>query len=351
MEYILYALIIVFFCYNGDKRRNGTIVFRLVPLMIFILFVGFRNYTVGVDSESYMDLFYAIPGQNYLWIEIGFDWLIRFLYDHGFSYNALYLTCAALTAIPMFIVLERLDNYSMSASFFYIFSLLSVTNGLRQCVAVGAFVLGLMFIKERKLIGYAACMAFAFVFHYSSIILFPLYFILDKSLRPCVYTLIYAISFIFVFVDPTVFFLKAASWITFIGRNYQEGFGTAYEMGTLSVFGFLYTTFINVVIYILLNKTKQFEINPILANCTYAGLILKNFSMNLPIVGRLSLYFQWIPYIILPIMIADLAKGNKSIETQYKLIFVLFYLIGFVHNIYGATMKMTPYIFNIKLFQ
>lgn len=351
MEYILYIILVAFFCYIGDKRRNGTIKTRVIPLLLFICFVGFRSYTVGVDSESYMDLFYAIPSQNYLWIERGFDWLIRFLYDHGLAYNTLYIACAILTSVPVFIVLEKSENYTMSASFFYIFSLISVTNGLRQCIAVGAFVLGYLFIKERKILGFASCMAFAFLFHYSCVVLFPLYFILDKSLKPKVYTLIYVLSFIFVFVNPTSFFATVASWITFIGKNYQDGFGSSYDLGILSLFGFLYTTFLNVCIFIFIQETNQFEKNPVLANCTFAGLVLKNFSMNLPIVGRLSLYFQWFPYLLLPIMIAELAKDNKKLELQYKLMFIALYSIGFIHNIYGTTMKMTPYVMNFNLFQ
>ena len=130
----------------GDKHKGNLVLFRIVPCLLFIAIVGFRNYTVGVDSESYRTLYYAIPNQDYVWIEIGFDRLIRIFDSFHCEYNVLFLVSISLTAIPIFIVLEKSESYTLSAFMMYTLTLITVMNGMRQCIAVGWFVLGLSLI-------------------------------------------------------------------------------------------------------------------------------------------------------------------------------------------------------------
>ena len=348
MIYIAYSILVIFFAYFGDRRRGGGILLRLIPLLMLIVIIGFRRYNVGVDSANYMDLYNVIPYENYRWIEIGFDWLIRTLDSLGFDYNGLFLSCIIMTSIPIFLTLEKTKYYFPSAVLIYILTLTTLSNGIRQCISVGMFFYGATFIKDKKIIPFAICMAGSLLFHYSSIILFPLFFIWDKRLSNTTYIIIYAVSFIFCFVDIIPIIKPLSMLMSTLGRNYYENFDS-YVRGELSIFGFLYNTAIYISLFYLMIRSNAFQKYSVLANSSLVVFVLKNMSINMPIVGRVSLYFAWFPYLLLPYMAYEL-YGKKNGKTVLVLFFFV-YMIGFVHQILGNEMKMLPYEFNFVLWR
>lgn len=348
MIYFIYFFLILLFVNLGNKQKGGNILFRIIPCILFIALVGFRKYTVGVDSEPYKELFYAIPGQNYQWIEIGFDWLIRTLAKFGCEYNALYIVCISLTAIPIFFVLEKSESYVLSALMIYTFTLITVMNGMRQCIAVGIFILGSLFITDRKLLLFCIFMGVALLFHYSCIVLLPLYFVINKKLYNSTYTIIYTVSFIFCFIDPSTYIKPIAELISVLGRDFTDH--TSSTTKGLSLYGFIYNSSVNIFIYYAMIKSKAFDKYPVYANCTFIGLVLKNMSFNMPIVGRIIMYFGWFPYLLIPLMI-DQANVNKENKKLFRYGIFFLYLIGFVHNIFSGIMKMVPYEYCFQLFK
>lgn len=347
MIYIVYYLLILLFVVLGDKQKGRSIVFRIMACMLFIAIVGFRKYTVGVDSESYRNLYYAIPQQNYVWIEIGFDWLIRFLDNCHCEYNGLYLACITLTAIPIFIVLEKCEHYTFTAFMLYTMTLTTVMNGIRQCIAVGLFMLACLFIIQRKKIHFFSCMCIALLFHYSCVILFPLYFLLNKNLNNRTYTIIYVISFVFCFINPASYIAPLVNLMTFMGHDYTEH-ATEAE-ASLSSVGFIFNTFVNILIFYLAIRSKAFEKFPVIANCVFIALVLKNVSFNMPIVGRMMMYFSWFQFLLIPLAINHM-KITSQDKLNYKLVILILFYIGIFHNLYSPIMKMMPYDWCTRIF-
>ena len=345
MAYFLYVLLITVLINLGDKQRNKSIMYRIFACVAFIFFVGFRKYTVGVDSESYQELYYLIPNENYVWIEIGFDWLVRLLDTWGCEYNAMYLACITLTALPIFFVLEYSPSYKMTSFMMYVFTLSTVCNGMRQCIAVGLFILSTLFIQNRKILPFIACMGGALLFHYTSIILWPLYYVLHRTTSPKIYKMIYVISFIFIFVDPNFLIRPIVEHISFLGREYTE---SSLHIEQLSWLGFIYSTFINFMIFGVMLKMNAFKRHTVLANCTFVALVLKNLSFNMVIMGRIIMYFGWFQYFIIPIMICELNQ-SKSAKHKIMLAVISVLMIGFIHNLFSSEMHMYPYEYCFKL--
>lgn len=347
MIYIIYYLLILLLVVLGDKQKGRSIVFRIMACLLFIAIVGFRKYTVGVDSESYRELYYAIPTQNYVWIEVGFDWLIRFLDNCHCEYNALYLVCITMTTIAMFFVLENSSHYTFSAFLFYTTSLTQVMNGMRQCIAIGIFMLACLFIIHKKLIPFLACMCVALLFHYSCAILFPLYFVLNRHLNNKTYIVIYVVSFVFCFVNPATYITPFANFMNLVGHDYTEH--TEAATHSLSAFGFIFNVSTNILIFCWAIKSKAFEKIPLIANCVLISLVLKNMSFNMPIIGRMMMYFNWFQYLLVPWAISQLQI--KTQEKIYCRIAILtLYFVGVFYNLYSPVMKMMPYEWCTKLF-
>ena len=351
MTYIFYILLIVIFCHLGGQKNRLSILFRVAACLLYICFVGFRHFKVGVDSERYMELFYAIPNQNYQWIEIGFDRLIRILDGAGFSYTGLFLACITLTAIPIFFTLEKTKHYTLSAIMLYVLTLSTLMNGMRQCISVGLFFYGSHFIRERKMIPFFLCMTGALLFHYSCVFLLPFYFFLHRTLPKYMYIFVYAISFLFIFVDVAPLLESSAVLISGIGRNYAEDYQYyAYSFGSLSILGFLYNTSVNLLLFWLITSTNAQRRFPVMTNCSILSFALKNLSFNMPIVGRIAQYFAWFPFMLIPYLVVDSMKNRDMRRLEIAGILLL-YGIGFFHSLFSSEMKMLPYIFNLKIFQ
>lgn len=347
MIYIIYSLLIVLCCYLGGKKKKGAYFYRVFACLAYICIVGFRHYSVGVDSERYMELFDYLPDQNYIWLEIGFDRLVRFLSSLGFTYTGLFFACIILTAIPIFLTLEKTDHYTFSAILFYILTLTSVTNGMRQCISVAIFVYGCYFIKERKIIPYLICIGFALLFHYSCIILLPLYFLLNRSMSSLIYTLVYAFSFVFCFADVSKIVEPLVFLISGLGRNYAEDFSYyAFGFGSLSILGFIFTTSINVLVFVIMIATDSFKKYPLLSNCVFISLVLKNMTFSMPIIGRIALFFSWFMYLLIPILVS--LNKPKQLLLFARVAICLLLSVGFVHNVTSSEMQMMPYKTSIK---
>ena len=341
--YLLYSLLVIILSYFGDRRRGGNAFTRLLPCLCFILFVGLRKYTVGVDSENYQMLFYQIPLQNYIWIEVAFDKLIRILYDLGFDYNSLYLSSIVLTAIPIYLFLEKQDHYTIPAVYIYIMSLLMVCNGIRQCIAVGIFLYASIFIIQRRIIPYILCIGIAYLFHHSALILFPLYFIANRTLSNVVYVLVYVLSFAFCFMNLDAVILSVVSKLGVVGLTYAESF-EYFSSKDMSVFGLLYTSAINVSTFYLMLKARTFKTDPVISNFTYIYIVLKNLSFQMTLISRVMMYFDWYAYFIYPIVAYKLCK-NRQEKFLIILLFFILYGIIFIKNIMNPIMKMSPYLF------
>lgn len=346
--YFIYSFLIIVIAIIVGRRKRGVKsgpLLRAIPALLYVCFVGFRSSSVGVDSESYRDLFESIPYQDYLWIEVGFDRLIRILYDWGLDYNSLYLASILLTTIPIYLVLEKSPNYSACAILLYIVTIPVVVNGIRQCISVGWFFYGVLFIQQRKLIPYVLCMGVCMLFHYSSIILLPLYFLIFKPAKQGLYISIYALSFIFIFINPVSYVLSVLDFLKGFGVDYDRG----YQAQTLSTLGFIFNTTTNVVIFLLIIKTKYYKVNASLTNCSVIAFCIKNISYSYAILGRLNMYFGWIPLLIVPDLICRLPdRGDRK---MYSVFFIIVYVIGFVHQLLSPEMRMIPFDFNFRLWR
>ena len=226
--------------------------------------------------------------------------------------------------------------------------LLAVMNGMRQCIAVAFFFYSCRFIEQRRVVPYLISLSIALLFHYSCVILFPLYFILNKKSSMNIYVILYIASFAFCFINVQGLLGTLSYYLSIGGGAYQENFEYyASSFGRLSLMGFMFQTFINVCIFIAMMKAKSYERFPLFTNCTIITLILKNLSFNMPIVGRVALYFSWFPYLLIPLLIPYLSKDRQT-RKAIKFFFVVLYAVAFIHNILSREMKMLPYFFSFN---
>lgn len=332
-------------CSLGSFRlKPYSIAFRMFACLFFVLLVGLRSPKVGVDTHTYYYHFYEYGNFGCHFVEQGFDLLTRLLYHLGFEYTSLFLMCILLTAIPMFLTLEKCEHYFPSALMLYTLSFTICVNGIRQVVACGIFLFAAKYISSQSFIKYCLLIFIGWTFHASAFILIPLYFVLRRTVANKVYLGVYVLSFIFLVIPVSSIMESIMPYLNFGSRNYAD-LHSDIESKSASIVGFLYATIIRVSIFFLMLKTDSFKKKTVLSNLVYLSIIIPNFGFSIPLMSRISMYFSWFSYLLLPVLVCDYCKEQKNKLLQLSLVFVALYFIGLCNSYFSESNRIRPYTF------
>ncbi len=184
---------------SEKRRKEYFIFFSIIALLIPCLVAGLRAETVGTDVLVYVkpmvDAAKNADGFKEYWNSSWFSqWRDKFVYEHeiGFAavvYMAVKLTGSlgltlfviqAVTVVPIFaaLALNRKNAPVWPGMLvYYLMYYNSTLNMMRQWMAMGLLLLAFRMLLDKK---YGWCMvytAFAISFHYSAIIVIPIYLI------------------------------------------------------------------------------------------------------------------------------------------------------------------------------
>lgn len=345
MSLVIYLLCIFIFCYFGSFReQKWAIFFRMLACICFVGMIGLRSPLVGVDSLTYYRHFYTYGNFGCHFVEQGFDLLTRILYHMGQEYTSLFFACALLTAIPIFLTLERCEHYLASSLMLYSLSLVMCVNGIRQVVVCGMFLYAIKYIENRNIIKYVFFIIIGYFFHASVLILLPLYFVLNMKYSNKVYILFYLLSFVFVLIPPSSIIEAILSHLNFGLRDYSK-LHSDVGVETASTLGFVYASILRLLIFFLILKTQSVENKCVLTNLVFLSIVLPNLGYFIPLFSRITMYFTWFSYLLVPYLLAKYCQGFHNKYIQISLLFVFLYSIGFCNSILSKSNKMLPYTF------
>lgn len=173
--------------YETKKSLRNFYIFSAITV---ILFQGLRSFSVGTDLKVYIPAFSNIGEQvsfsdgnfSYQNFEIGYIFLNKILYIIGVNERLFLCIIAAIIQIPIFFTMyKNSDSPLLSILVYFTFGNFFMTfSGLRQAISMSLCFFAYTFIKNRKLLKFVLIIAFATLFHKSSLIfliLYPLYHI------------------------------------------------------------------------------------------------------------------------------------------------------------------------------
>jgi hypothetical protein len=181
--------LITYFNTNNKKLNKVLTVFSVV---IIVFFIGLRFETGGPDWMSYQSFFKALEPISDLMFNPS---EVHFIYDHGFEpLFKLYSSCikvltgnyiwlnfisSVLTFSILFSFFSKASPYPVLSLYLYFctVALLGDMTIVRQMIAVSIFIFSLKFIVNKNLYKYLLCCFVAIMFHYSAIILVPVYWL------------------------------------------------------------------------------------------------------------------------------------------------------------------------------
>jgi len=192
--------------------------------------------------------------------------------------------------------------------------LLIMTNDqIRQGIAISIFLYAIRFIEEEKPFKYFLSIVFAStMFHFSAIILLPLYFISKIRINRIIWILIILTTLVLSFKGA---FNNILDYILDIFPKYQKYKKIALqlqisEMG--SGLGILYHVVILLPVAIFQKKINR----PVITNLVLLGLIVFLISKDFLITKRVTFYLLFVNFIALSLFL-------KMIVTKYTVRYML----------------------------
>lgn len=305
MSYLIIGFFLIVLAYIGHYKKQV----RWVLFFFMTIVLGYR-YDVGTDFLSYKEYFYARGD----YLEPGFNFICSVVARlSGSAYDMFYI----IAFISLFFITLALNKkgirYFPTAVLCYVFTFPFFSNGIRQGVAISIFFFAYKFIEERNLFKYVFFVTVASLFHYSILIVLPLYFIFNRSFRVKTYIFIYLISLLFIFFGGDVFFDYLESYLAF-NQRYANYFENDHDMlGSYMSFGVLFRFGIYLFLFILSLKFKFNERYPLVFNLFFMAVFFFNLRIASYLFNRVEIIFSLFQYMIIPLIVANCRKKPNGI--------------------------------------
>jgi hypothetical protein len=311
---MIYLLVIIFLLLSGltildlVKTKYKNLIFILIGVVLFIV-AGFRPAYADRDYDNYIDFFDqnltfgdSIVEPSFILISIIIH---KFLFAKPifvFIIYAFIAICLKLLAIKQ---LSKFQFISLLLYFSYLFILQDMTQ-IRAGVATAFLLLCIKPLYERNLWRFFLFGSLAILFHYSAIIVLPLWFFNSQKINRWAYGLSIIFSY-FLFFSSSVYITQMSNYLPsgyilskFLEYQFADNaiinvFNTWQLMRCILSFIFLWK--IDVIVKhnrygILLVKIY------ILATCLYVIL-----AANPPIASRVTDLFAGVDIILIPCLL------------------------------------------------
>jgi hypothetical protein len=307
---------------------------------VICLFLALR-YDFGNDYGVYASTFSEIATcarpsdfENPIQFEQGWvylNWLFRPL---GFFGMTAVLAVAQCVVYGRLIAIHVPRNLYWFAVFLYVFTpnfMLTQSSAMRQSLAIMLFVVSTHFILRRAIWRFTLCIVLASAFHFTAVVLWPLYFLGSPRVR-----LSGAAGMGMIGVFVSLVFL--GDTIGPLARQLISSYYPRYEgyedAGTIRTgLGFLFTGAMLAVL--LLFEARHHAGRALQFRIAAVGLMLAPASLVIEILSRLGLYMLPATTVAFPLVVKSLREPTAKVA--FVCVFLAYTLYLFVQFFQSAT--------------
>ncbi|MDM0466715.1 EpsG family protein [Clostridium perfringens] len=290
------------FIVSAIRYDVGTDYFyRYVPGFIYIQYGGIETYEKGFIL---LNKFILLFTSNYQWLFVVTSFIFCF-----FTYKAIYDQSKGIClSIALLLVTSS-----------YFISL----NTLRQCMSVAIFLYATKYIKNRNIYKYMFWIFIAIMFHSSSIIYIPVYFIINNKIKYHFKEFIAIVIFMPILAKIFILFVNET--------KYTAYFSSEFNTGKFDLWMFIINFSVLIFCYIFYNKGKNDSEYIIFVNIQFITVILLLFSSIIPLISRIIICFTFSQVIFLPKIINYIK--SSLIRNSTKILIVILYTIYMANTI------------------
>lgn len=304
------------FSENREFKRNIYIFL----IGILVIFFGTRAY-IGYDWYSYMPSFEKSPnivdllihGFSSKGFEKGFQIYLASIKLFTNNYLIFNFINTVIDFILLYFIFKRYSKYPIFTLFIYfgVYGVAFEIDMIRNLKSILLFILSIKYIEDRKILPFIALNLLGFFFHYSSLIYFPMYFLLKIKWNRL---------FLFeVFLLGNVYYLLDKRWLIRgieeftkrfsgeIGRKVAVYISIVPDYFPLGVTMFyLERVAIFILVLFMLNRLSERKYGTIFANSLFLSVFIFLFGAEFSVLTlRIGILFVYSYWFILP-MLADL---------------------------------------------
>ena len=335
----LFAIMFIL-CMQTVKSQNW--IWAICAVIIYSIVFGMR-YGVGVDYMDYLDAYQRASmdlGINKF--EYGFMFIMNLLAKENLHFSIFF---GLIAFLQLFLIFKGLKKDLYVYPFFcFVFmigcSWLNFSNGLRQVLAFGFFVLSISYVEKRQWIKHYICILLAISMHSSATILlflYPLFLLKENWFKNIKLQLIlFAIAVICGEIDIissnfayfenlfSLEFIEDSDYSIYaqmdqeLHRQVSKGLGFIIILAT----DILLVATSNMYKNSLKSKTLIY-----IYNLFFIGILLKYSLIQSHIVQRLNMYFYGLQIIVAAYALYFLHKEKKK-RLSYTL--TSLYILTFV---------------------
>ena len=356
---LVFLILILGLSIKPDRSRQNRKFFIVLSFLLMTIIAGFRDFSVGTDTKTYVSLFHNIDVINFSTsrFETGFLYFLKIIHS-------------VIDNPTAFLLISSIICIGVSCRFIYEYSddpilsvLLYITlkpfyfqmTGIRQAIATAFVMIAFMFIMKqhnrRKTIGAIAFMILATQFHSMAIVAFvPFVIWVFSRLRDAIritpnstvkWTIITAVTAFIAYP----YIMRLVSLVTPQYTNYFIGI-----WGESNYFASLFNMLIQLVFLIVgsiylqnceITETGKFSF---LMICI--SVIINTLSMRMEIWARLAGMFSIYTGILFAPMFTSAVENSKNRVVLKSCVFIFSFAYMLVTFIFRPEWDgVVPYLF------
>ena len=319
---------------------------RLIILLIVMLFLCF-GYMTGSDWRQYeimydyvstdsSFMFFTEPGY-YLYMYIG-----KLL---SLDFWTFFITTKCILCYLILRCIYRLlpESFFFSLSVFLCFFAFAwfIDNPMRNLIACTIYLYGYKYIEEQKCIKYILVCIIASSFHFTAIVLLPVYWLANTKIRSSVLVIAYILLNIILFIFPekiNAIFSNIGGEIGQRLLSYFSGDKNEYITSCGFSLGLLFRYFI---FYLLITYRKQVEkkFGSPFFYLIVLSIFIHRIGVNIPIFTRFVYYYA-IPFVVY-VSYSCTHFSLKSRRCYYIFIFIM--ILFMTKSLITSDYRYIPY--------
>lgn len=290
----------MFFANRYERSKGGYKKINLYLSFLSVLLLCGLRFFVGNDYDGYFDIFHWVKEGRDVYVETGYYFINRVFSYSNIGYIYVLFVACLITLCFIFKVMVRENILFYGIFFIFTTGLLIMTNDqVRQGIALSIFLYSIKFIENRDFVKYLIVIVSASIlFHFSVIVLLPLYYIGKIKLSPK--------TWLFLILLFTVLSLKGIfNSILFlileyipIYQKYKHIPGQLVAGEVSTGLGILYHVVIILPVALYSNRINR----PVITNIVLLGLISFLISKDFLITKRLAFYMLFTDFIALSLL-------------------------------------------------
>lgn len=323
IPYLIVFLFVAVFYFQ--KNENKVSIGFYAVLALLIAFSGFRDMIGGFDVYIYGEVYESSPDfiKLYMAFEVGFKTYFLLLKNISNDRYFMFFFSAALMLSLQFFTIKKYSPVIYFSVFilFCKFFLMSFVY-LRQGIAMGIIWFSLPLILDRKYLKFFLLAGFAFLFHKSSLIFLPIYFIANIKFKNLNMFVISVVALI-VSVSPLSTFI-----LGILAENADAKVGVYVEKsGGINVFYLIESA---VLIYLMLKYRSDFyktKFGTLILNGLFGYIIVNIMALT----NASFLRFGWYYFIFLIIALPYIYTFIEypKFKANFKLLIFIYYSFVF----------------------